>query len=526
MNYLESVRALRAVLLCLSVALLITLSACEGGMIGTSAGPAPKPDPYYLRYLPERISPDLPNDVIRGERPTPEQSDIMENESNPMPRVKESNLMPRMNDTSEPRARGWEELNQYIGVMVRGRIIHEGNATIVDLAYDDIRTACDDQLADCTIPEDQIRVSLTQDVIDRLINLYTAWVSISIYETDEAREFALSGIKRVFTSLLDTDVVLGETRYSQGGDMPYDHSVQTTLKRQAFQGDLLGWVDWDNENVDARWVDDGQVVRYVSSTEFRVFEYFYENGEPGEVAVAQSYRSPESESSIGFFLKVVANDRDNAGILVDMAATRGLRRAESSQPDDADTDSDSDSYTGFGYDVVTGQLDNRGGYTSFGTLRQDDNEERTLFYTLQRDSFDDIGTLLAGEGCVWGFSAPFQNCGGQDLIAYGPKGGALTDSVYYFEPDGFDTLLAMQDSIRWEVQGLPTGIQAIAVVSAGNTLPLSDREVLCRGYQFEDEQVRIFCTATDEQLESTVVVEWIDGKIGAVIPEASLEQIQ
>lgn len=38
-----------------------------------------------------------------------------------------------------------------------------------------------------------------------------------------------------------------------------------------------------------------------------------------------------------------------------------------------------------------------------------------------------------------------------------------------------------------------------------------------------EEDVRIFCIATDEQLESTVVVELVDEKAGAAIPEASLE---
>jgi len=100
----------------------------------------------------------------------------------------------------------------------------------------------------------------------------------------------------------------------------------------------------------------------------------------------------------------------------------------------------------------------------------------------------------------------------------------VTDSPHYFTPDQFDSLLSMQDAIRWQVDGLPLDIKYFGVVSADQTAASSERELLCRGIQFKGEDEQLFCTATDEQLDNTVVVDMREGRADREIPEARLIQ--
>jgi len=84
----------------------------------------------------------------------------------------------------------------------------------------------------------------------------------------------------------------------------------------------------------------------------------------------------------------------------------------------------------------------------------------------------------------------------------------------------------VRDAIRWHVTGVPSEIKSFAVISADSQFDLSESKVLCLGLQIAASDTDVFCTATDEQLENTVIVEHFNRKPTRVIPTAKLEQIQ
>lgn len=169
----------------------------------------------------------------------------------------------------------------------------EINALIIDVAFEDILTQCENRPVECIIPSDQIKVKLTQDVINRLIEIVFDWAQsyppdIFRLQGEETTTDSVIVIRGQFASLLDSDVVLGETHYSRLDGSPYDHSVRLfSMRRQAVSDQIFRasfWVSEDfNEEVTAYWNDDGNVVKFVitqseidgpfSSTR----EYFYED---------------------------------------------------------------------------------------------------------------------------------------------------------------------------------------------------------------------------------------------------------
>ena len=74
--------------------------------------------------------------------------------------------------------------------------------------------------------------------------------------------------------------------------------------------------------------------------------------------------------------------------------------------------------------------------------------------------------------------------------------------------------------------GVPSEIKNIVVVSAESQSALAESELLCRGFQYVGDDALIFCSATDEQLDNTVVVELVDGIPSGIISTAKLVQIQ
>ena len=175
------------------------------------------------------------------------------------------------------------------------------------------------------------------------------------------------------------------------------------------------------------------------------------------------------------------------------------------------------------------QLDDNGGYFSYIESDVDAIDKNILKdLTLYKEAFDGDGALLAGEHCFLNFNntiATKSECTEDDFQSYGPVGGSVIDSAYYFEPTEYDLLISMQDNPTWQIQGLPEAVGIFAVVSADQTTALAERETLCSGFQgVSEDDVQVYCIATDEELQSTVVVELKQGIPDRIISEASLVQ--
>jgi len=587
----QLVKVVQKLQLAVALIALLLLAGCEGGLVGTGTGPTAETseasEPYELKNLPDRISPDIPRTILTGEdkNTTPKE--------NANRTVARRNLARVMSIESPTKALGWQEMNSELIFVNYIRTLAKSNATFVDLAFDDIREQCAQQLVDCSLPSGTIRVTVTQDVVNRLIDLQTEWAeSLSALFAEDAdivlwdeNDFANS-IKDQFTALLGTEVVFGETSYSQLGGAPYDHIVSTFLQRKSPDpGDNNLLVNplapWRDETFVVRWREDKTLAKFRTSAENQpVFEFFYQNGAPGELAtvnlIGESIDSENSTDdvigesteleSFSFHAKVVGNDSTNAGILLDLVSLSpvytSVSTSESSEvvtmaadeiadpeenepvttqepvdsspdveppPPDLQIDTNAEPLppNEIAFDFIQGQMDNNGGYTTYESRTESlDNTQSRHFHYIYRESFDSSGALLAGEQCASDPVLGPKDCEGNNFETYGPEGNSLVDSEHYFEPGSFTTLITLQDIITWEVQGLPIEIEEIAVVSADQTIELSEREILCRGNQYKRGEVHIFCSATDEQLENSLVVTLTNGLLGRVVTEARLVQAQ
>ncbi|MFK8082585.1 MAG: hypothetical protein AB8B97_20090 [Granulosicoccus sp.] len=540
----------RVVLLFLSMTAVLHLTGCEGGIIGT--GTSPTREVYQLESLPDRIGPDIPKTIFKGEERTPLVSIDSENS---IVHANGLNLSSRSDDSLSEKSEGWIQTSYELFLANYVRLLAASNATIIDLAFEDILESCAMQLLDCTVPDDRIRVTITQEVVNRLIDLHTEWaqsVPPHILTTEEGVDL-MASINTGFSSLLNTEVVFGETQYAQLGGSPYNHSLKTFLKRGGQLVDDVAFLRWVDEAFSVRWRDDRSVAKFSTrATGMPDFGYFYQDNTPGEIAIA-SISPTEDEHPIpsDSYIRIIGTDSDNAGILVDVISSGNVYGDSSSEtPDSPSGTAISESSNGENPDTeivvevdapvseellpdetftasFLAQMDNDGGYSIYDDRIYDLSADRNqTFYAGFRETFDSVGALIAGEQCLVFDTSSSANdiCDEGSFTAIDAMGDAITDSPYYFEPDGFYLLAAMQNAIQWTAEGLPLQVTDFAVVTADSTVELSKRELLCRGFQLVDENVRTFCSATDEQLDNTVVVELVDGIPGGVLAEARLIQ--
>lgn len=515
MNYKKKIKEKRWFLSFVSVFVAMTMAGCGGGMIGTGTGPESVTDTYQLQNLPERISPAIPKTHLRGEEllpSQPENADAME---------EKLNIASRMEGMNSEKSAGWVAINEQLLLANLLRVNAESNATIIDIAFDEIRDRCVNQPIDCTIAGDQIKVKLTQSVINRLIEIVTDWAESLPPDSLVQDERLVALIREQYSSLQDSEVVLGETVYSQLDGAPYDHSLQTSLKRRATLDEEFAVLLWKDEDFHARWNDDGNVAKFdTNAVGFPAREYFYQNNTPSEIVIANNVFAAGDERRLDSYIKLIANDLSNAGVLVEAASiATDLEIFPITNPTSAIVDRHS---------LFQGQIDNSGGYSTSDNFFLDlSDTSRLVVYTGLRHSFDNVGSLIVGERCLATYdSQGTEVCDEEDFVPVGSVGSSIIDSPYYFEPAGLDALVAVQDAIRWKVEGLPADIKAVSVVSADSGIEFTERELLCRGFRFSTDDVRAFCSATDEQLANTVVLELVDGKPGQIVATANLVQIQ
>lgn len=488
-----------------SVVLALSLIGCsDGGMIGTGSGPTHSTyDSYQLKNLPNRISPDIPKTLQNEEALPPSDSE------------KGWNVALRNVEIEPEKSGGWRELSSELTQVAVMRFQVELNTAIIDLAFDEIVNQCGQQLIDCIIPADQIRITVDQSLVNRWLNQHAAKAqSLSTTFGAEVVAESIRSARAEINAMLNNDVVLGEIHYSRLDGAPYDHVVRTrfrTEKETTPDGYPLFMVE---EIFTARWHDDGHVAKFTFDEAVgSVRDYFYENNIPGELVVSNySYINDDGTES-GLYTKILGNDVDQDGVLVQAATKTQV------------FDSNNGGAVGKAFAVFEGQLDNSGGYSSIDGRHFDLTEEQNLTYRYRhRHSYDVNGYLLASESCVFDVATPNLNC--QDEFEwYRPYGLAITDSPHYFAPGELDSLVAIQDAIRWKLEGVPSEIKSVAIVFAESTNNLSDSELLCQGIQVAADNAPVFCTATDEQLDNTVVVELVDGMPNRVIPTAKLVQV-
>jgi len=560
-------------------AVMITsiLVGCEGGLVGTGLGPDTKE--YQLKNLPERVSPDLPESVIKSDTTKPTTPN--------QPDRSKPDQTPATMDTSgqEANLEAWNHINAQVNSVALRRLIVQENNIFVDLVFADIRKSCEQQPVGCSIPAGELQVTITQDVVNRLIRLYTEWAdSVSnIYRNELGAGWLLSitdgpddplfdpladpesvldrvdttqAITDRFTALLNTEVVFGKTEYSQLGGTPYDHDITTSFKFETVE---------HNNGLRVRWREDDSVIRYRAETNLekyniyaweetvlppnvtfelltsvdnnRIIDYFYENNAPAERVVTglgvaglnqDSYFS-EPYQNHGY-MRVTGNNPSMAGILLDAeSVSLGTEPYGPlpGEPIDPDATYEPGPLLLDRYSTQS-QLDDRGAYYTYRDSTSYAIENTLRNFSEIRESIDQNGNLLAREHCYVDLESQMSDkagCADEDFVNDGPEGSSIIDSVHYFKLEDFDSLVSIHDTTRWEVKGLPGDVKSFAVVSSDQTTAIEDRELLCSGFQGVVGDVEVFCMATDQELESTVVTGLIQGVPDTLIPEASLEQI-
>ncbi len=535
------------------LAMLLLLAGCEGGIVGTGSGPKDTTI-YELKELPERISPDIPKHL----------------ETYPEDSTDDSRKLPTINDgissltgfrqnnlTPTVRAESWEELNLELSLLAILRLDAQHSITLTDLAIDDIASRCE-QTSECVIPAGVIRVRYTQPVVNRLIKLYTDTLGFPQTDQESQNEYLRDVIDQL-SQLLDSDVVFGETFYLKLGGTPYNYRLKTSLTK----------FDAEHEFT-VQWRDDRSVVDLVSrplSEEVVSFalSYFYQAGSPGENVIAKVESTVEGQTAT-LNIKVVSNDPDNAGILIeahdvllgasssssstqpgvaitntsdssvestDIDVSNGEPIDENTPPGASDIegvvvfDDYQDYYTFKTIRTLQGQIDNDGGYANLEEYEIPDESPESIDYVhLYRETFDGDGFLLAGEICQE-YSAINRCDTDTAFTTYGPGNASLVDSELYYSDGDFAVLESVQDAIRWQVVGLPADIREFAVVTAETGTALIERAFLCVGYQDVPGDVQLFCGATDEQLSSsTEVINIVPGEAISLISAASLAQAE
>jgi len=546
MSYIKSLKSTHRFAIAIATLLTLGLTGCEGGLIGTGSGPSDLA--YELENLPDRISPDIPKTLSNGgvSRSADKQKEIGPTASN------------RHNFPTV--SRGWGELNSELTDVATGRFYIRTYSTIVDLVFDDILNECAEQLLNCTIPADRIRVTITQDVVNRLKLIQSDWENgISAVWLDHIDIDSSDLSTPSLESLLDKELVFGETHYAQLDGAPFSHHIRTTITSdaieydpfvQGYQARLFG----DTQTFTARWHEDDQVAKYNFDEPFSPsWEYFYQNNVPSELVVNHYTHVADYDGTyVGTYTRILGNDPSEAGVLVDAANVTYSYTNTVFVDDSVDTESGGQSSValpeqGEGgsneiqqnqfadqvYRVLRGQVDNSGGYSLLDERHFELPEQQNRVYFLgYRDAYDTQGRLLAGERCRIDerfpdfFFEDSSDCNENMFVSYGPEGSQITDSPHYFADHEFDSLAALQDAVRWKVEGIPGARLSIAVIPAASQTDLPNAEVLCRGIQYMTDDAHIFCTATDEQLDNTAVVELVDGVPSRLIPEAKLVQIQ
>jgi len=489
----------------LSVLLALGLIGCDGGLNGEDSSQASSTSElnsadsgqggadsgqggsgYELQYLPNRISPDMPKALLKGEDATA--LGIVDNNTEHM------SGSPRNQDDEMPKSWVWQDLSEELFRVSFIRFGIESNATIVDLAFDDILIECAEQLLDCTIPADQIRITITREVVDRLTKLHTEWAETNSLPWDTfwfmEEGFEVDELHQVnYEFLLDKEVVLGETHYSQLDGAPYDHTIRTYIKRGSDQGDDLLLGPSHYETFSAHWHEDGQVAKFkIGATEQTMQEYFYQNNAPGELVTSNIVDKFDDGTFNEFYTKILGNEPAQSGILVEAAFTHFVHASSNFSSVDADgnlVESDTNStvdshWLERAYNLIQTQMDDRGGYST--------KDSRWFVFPQQhflttsegyRESYNQIGELLASERCSGGINfSDLDNCEEGEYEFSGPAGSSITDSVHYFTPEAFDLLVANQNAIRWKVEGVPKEIKDIGVISAQSQSDLSNSEAV------------------------------------------------
>jgi len=534
MNNVKSYRSKSKAVTVFYALAVLNMIGCNGGMIGTGSGPTNSI--YEFEHLPDRISPDMPETLQNDDALPPSEDNkgfdfsprIQSDEAIPLSQQNNGFDISSRNQNDEPeQSGGWRALARELTQVAVTRFEIELSSAIIDLAFDTIVKECAEKLIDCTIPADQIRVTVTQELVNHWLNDHVAVAqSLStVYGVDIVAE-SIEQTNVEINSMLNNEVVLGETHYSQMDSAPYDHVVRTSLSNSEdkiveYNPLFLGYVPLfrGDKTFTARWHDDGQVAKFTFDEHIPVNstrEYFYQNNVPSELVVLNHNYviGNQDDFDNGFYASILGNDSTQAGVLV-RAGSMG----------------DSHELPGLDrqfYDVFEGQLDNDGGYSTMDAYTYDLTEEQNLFRRYRnRQTYDTGGFLLAGERCDFRISGEFgADCDDNVFDSFGPEGSQITDSVHYFAPGEFDSLASVRDAIRWHVTGVPSEIKSFAVISADSQFDLSESKVLCLGLQIAASDTDVFCTATDEQLENTVIVEHFNRKPTRVIPTAKLEQIQ
>lgn len=211
--------------LCLIMA--VCISACDGGLVGTSTGP--KIVPTDVPRLPKKISPQLPKTIKGSNNTTPQNVTTVTSGSNA---------------DAQTESKSWSLISPSMQQIDTTRIAVQEILTLLDNEFESILYECIPALTEsdtCTFAPGEIATIYTDDVTQKMIAIHLTANADTPPETI-TEDTTTSELRAYYTSLEGTSVVFNELTLFLP-DTPTNEFQLLASTDDLLQGDqlLLSW---------------------------------------------------------------------------------------------------------------------------------------------------------------------------------------------------------------------------------------------------------------------------------------------
>lgn len=449
----------------LSLSLLWFISACDGGLVGTSTGPhhgsgnGSGQPVAEVPGLPKKISPYLPDSI----RKKPDLSYSNAQQLN-------DTQLERTSVQTQPESKSWSMFSTSLQEADSTRIAVQEILALLDTEFDSIVEACAAILlknTPCEIEGGEIKAVYNSDITRQMISVHTtanADAAVSnIMENTTTSEL------RTHYTLLEGSSVAFNTLTLIAPVNDADHYTLITSTQ-----DLL-----PNHDLRLSWNSTYDQITYeVRNTTFNneLDRYHYRNSHSGQRLTIQ---------------------RDQLG-------------------EDGDLNTES-------FELTTSNIDNDEVYYSARINRYHITGQATADKALSYNRFYDdendyyFHELFDGDGYLY----EFDDCSG--FFDFFCEDWDLDDEYYGYKVSPHDLELAFLEFgfIELSITGLPADVEDFLIVENDPGIPLWLREELCIGWQPQVGEIELFCFVPEFELDNAVIVS-ADGDELVLLPEADI----
>lgn len=232
---------------CMLALICATFMGCDGGLIGTSTGPAE--DDGTIVVLPNKLGPRIPDTLLENDNSVHELDQ----------RAYSRNLMARLDkNTDAAPAQSWQKLSPHFSQFEHTRIALQLELQLLESVYESVFERCG-QLTSvvCEIPAGEIRATFTEDVIDNIVINNTSYDENAL-----SSRLSAMGVEQ-FLDIGD-EIEFGEINIQKISNAPYAYRLTiSTLFLLPEEQLQLDWsTDFSNIRYSLQTVGSTVVNRY------------------------------------------------------------------------------------------------------------------------------------------------------------------------------------------------------------------------------------------------------------------------